>query len=96
MGNEIEKYTETLFDKIKHVNEYGQEVWYARELAKILEYTEYNKFLPVVKKAIQACEKSHNEVQEHFEEILEMIIVGNVLSESFRAMNYLDMLVILS
>ena len=31
-------YTESLFESIKHINEYGQEVWYARELAKVLDY----------------------------------------------------------
>lgn len=33
-------YSESLFDSIKHINEYRQEFWYARELQVALEYTE--------------------------------------------------------
>ena len=29
--NEIEKYTENVFEGIKHIDEYGIEFWYARE-----------------------------------------------------------------
>ena len=35
---------ENAFESIKHINEYGQEYWYARELQKVLEYTEWRKF----------------------------------------------------
>ena len=40
MLNEDEKnsYTETVFESIRHENEYGQEFWYARELQVTLEY----------------------------------------------------------
>lgn len=40
MSNEIARYSEETFESIKHVNEYGNEFWYARELQSILEYTE--------------------------------------------------------
>ena len=30
--NNVEKYNEQIFENIKHVNEYGQEFWYARDL----------------------------------------------------------------
>ena len=30
--DEENNYTESLFESIRHVNEYGQEFWYAREL----------------------------------------------------------------
>lgn len=36
--NNVEKYNEQIFENIKHVNEYGQEFWYARELQVALEY----------------------------------------------------------
>ena len=38
--NENIEHGESLFDSIKHVNEYGQEYWTARELIPILEYNE--------------------------------------------------------
>jgi hypothetical protein len=30
-----------IFEEIKHINEYENEYWSARELYKILEYSEY-------------------------------------------------------
>lgn len=33
-------YTESLFESIRHTNEYGQEFWYARKLQIALEYKE--------------------------------------------------------
>ena len=50
--NELEKINETIFESIKHVDEDGNEYWYARELQKVLEYTEWRKFVGVIKKAI--------------------------------------------
>lgn len=66
---EENNYTETLFESIKHVNEYDQEFWYARELQIALEYTEWRNFVKVVEKAINACLNSENDVQEHFVEV---------------------------
>ena len=33
---EIEKYNEKMFEKIKHIDEYGNEYWEARELQRML------------------------------------------------------------
>ena len=37
-------YTEETFESIKHINEAGQEFWYARELQPILGYTQWRRF----------------------------------------------------
>ena len=34
--NEIKEYTKKVFEDIKHIDENGNEYWYARELQKIL------------------------------------------------------------
>lgn len=39
------------FDSIKQLDDEGIEYWYARDLQRLLEYTEYRKFLPVIAKA---------------------------------------------
>ena len=62
-------YNENIFEGIKHINEYGQEFWYARELQKVLEYTEWRNFLKVIAKAKDACENSGVSVDECFVEI---------------------------
>lgn len=62
-------YNEAIFESIKHVNEYGQEFWYARELQKALEYTEWRNFTKPLNKAMDACEASEIEVSDHFVEV---------------------------
>lgn len=62
-----------IFEKIKQVDDAGAEYWRARELAKILEYSEYRHFLPVIEKAKESCENSKNKASDHFEEVLGMI-----------------------
>ena len=64
--NELEKINETIFESIKHVGEDGNEYWYARELQKVLEYTEWRKFVGVMKKAINSCKTSNYVVSDHF------------------------------
>ena len=36
------KYTNDTFENIKHVDEYGNEFWFARELQKVLEYKDWS------------------------------------------------------
>lgn len=47
-----------IFEQIKKINAAKQEFWRARELFKILGYTEYSKFLPAIERAKLACEAS--------------------------------------
>jgi DNA-damage-inducible protein D len=44
-----------IFEQLKKVNEYHQEFWKARELAKALEYSDYRNFLNVIDKSKIAC-----------------------------------------
>ncbi len=76
-------YSEAVFESIKHINENGQEFWYGRELQKVLGYTEFNKMIPVIKKAMLACEKSGNEVTNHFAHVSEMVQIGSGVSREF-------------
>ena len=41
---DIQKYSEQTFESIKHYTEDGEEFWFARELQKVLEYTEWRNF----------------------------------------------------
>lgn len=66
-----------MFENIKHVNEYGQEFWYARELSKILEYKDFRNFELTVYKAMEACENSGNLIADHFGEVTEMVAIGS-------------------
>lgn len=64
----LELYSENIFESIKHIDEFGNEYWEARELQKVLEYTEWRKFNGVISKAINACNNSRNSISEHFVE----------------------------
>lgn len=65
----LEVVNETLFESIKHVNEYGQEYWLARELQNVLVYKEWRNFEKIIDKAKEACRGSGNAVSEHFVEV---------------------------
>lgn len=62
-------YSEKIFEKIKHINEYGEEFWYARELQKVLEYRQWRRFEEVIEKAKTACHGSGNNILEHFADV---------------------------
>ncbi|SFL84421.1 hypothetical protein SAMN05421830_107133 [Desulfomicrobium norvegicum] len=65
------------FDGLRHFDEDGNEFWLARQLARILEYSEYRHFLPVIERARQACLNSGRVPEDHFEDILEMVAIGS-------------------
>lgn len=48
---DIEKYSEKMFEDIKHVDGNGNEFWEARELQEILGYKEWRWFANVIEKA---------------------------------------------
>ncbi len=66
-----------IFEQIKRVNEYGKEYRYARELSKVLEYSDFSNFSKVVKKAETACKKSGQATTNHFSEFTEMVKIGS-------------------
>lgn len=76
MNDKLSKQTQTIFEKIRRTDENGNEFWSARDIAKVLEYSEYRHFLPVIEKAKEACRNSKQQVADHFEDILDMIEIG--------------------
>ena len=66
---EIKKYNETIFESIKHIDEYGNEYWLARELQNVLEYKRWDKFCNVINNAKKACDNSNYKVFEHFSQV---------------------------
>lgn len=67
----------TTFEQIRHFNEIGQEYWSARELATVLEYAKWEKFLNVIAKAKQACKNSGQESEDHFPHLGKMVELGS-------------------
>lgn len=75
--DEIKEYTEKVFEDIKHIDEFGNEYWYARELMPILEYTEWRKFKGSISKAISNCKNSNNNVLDHFVGADKMVYISS-------------------
>lgn len=77
MNNASSNNNQTIFEQIKNLDENGNEFWGARKLSKILKYSEYRHFLPVIERAKEACKNSGQEIKNHFEDYLEMVEIGS-------------------
>ena len=75
--NEIKEYTEKLFENIKHIDEEGNEYWYARELMPLLEYSKWERFSNTIENAKVACENSGYNVNYHFPGVGKMVQIGS-------------------
>ena len=73
----IAKQHHATFESIRQQDAEGNEYWSARKLAKVLEYSEYRHFLPVIERARDACQGSGYAAADHFEDILEMVDIGS-------------------
>ena len=74
--NEIKEYTEKLFEDIKHIDEFGNEYWFARELMPLLEYSKWENFNNVIKKAVISYKTSNNDDLYWLPEVRKPIITG--------------------
>lgn len=74
---ELVKYSEETFDGIRHINEYGEEYWLARELQPILGYAQWRRFSDAIDRAKLACKNSGFEVENHFADVGKMVDIGS-------------------
>lgn len=65
------------FEGIRQVDCDGNEYWLARQLAKVLDYSQYRHFLPVVERAMDACRNSGQTISDHVEGVLTMVEIGS-------------------
>jgi len=79
---EIKNYNEVIFENIKHIDEYGTEYWYARELQQVLEYKKWQKFINVIENAKIACEQSKFIIDDHFIQMGKMVDIGSKTTRS--------------
>ena len=76
MTEDIELINESLFESIKHINEYGMEYWTARELMPVLEYKQWRQFSDAIDRAKKACETSGNRVFDYFADARKIVKTG--------------------
>lgn len=59
--NGLKEYTEKVFENVKHIDKNGEEYWLARELMPLLEYSKWENFNNVIKKAVASYKNSSND-----------------------------------
>jgi len=84
---DIERLHHTTFEDLRQFDSEGNAFWTARQLAKVLEYSEYRHFLPVIKKAKEACRNSGQPVGNHFEDFLALVEIGSGAKRKVEDMN---------
>ena len=65
----------------------GIDFWFARDLQGLLGYTEWRKFQGVIEKAKESCNKSGNEIFNHFVDAAKKVQIG--CEPSFRYLIHL-------
>ena len=74
--NELE-LNNSMFEELKHIDEFGGEYWKGRELMTALGYTKWQNFHKVINRALIACKISKNDALKHFTDISKVLSVGN-------------------
>ena len=77
MKYSIDDLLKSPFEKIKRISEDGYEYWSARDLYKLLEYSEYRHFLPVIDKVKEALISLGEDIDNHIEDMLDMVEIGS-------------------
>ena len=67
MKSELIQSLHAQFEQVAQTEaETGVEFWRARDLQKLLGYTQWRNFEPVIEKAITSCQKSGSDSSDHF------------------------------
>ena len=73
----IDDLLKSPFEKIKRLSEDGYEFWSARDLSKLLEYTQWRNFENVISKAKISCENNNESIEDHFADVSNMVEIGS-------------------
>ena len=95
----VKEYNSKLFDSIKHIDEDGNEYWFARELQSILEYSQWRRFESVIYKAKTSCVNSNIEADDHFADVGKMVDIGSntkMITKDYKLSRYACYLIVLN
>jgi DNA-damage-inducible protein D len=66
------------FEEMLHTeSETGTEFWLARDLQKLLGYSQWRNFLPVIEKGKKACKNAGVNQTDHFAQVRKMVELGS-------------------
>ena len=75
--NDINEYSDKIFEYVKHSDGNGNEYWYASELMPILQYNLWRNFHGIIKVAMSNCNNINCNILEHFIATNKMVIIGS-------------------
>ncbi len=70
-------YIKEALDSVRRTTPTGTDFWSARDLMRILAYSDWRNLVEVIERAKQACSNSGNFVAHHFVESTEMVRTGS-------------------
>lgn len=88
---------QTIFEQIKETDENGNEYWTARKMSEILDYSDFRNFIAVIGKAKEACANSGQDIENHFVDFTEMVLIGSGAKreiENFKLSRYACYLIV--
>jgi len=74
---DIQRKQHKTFTDIRQTDDSGAEFWYARDLQRELEYTEWRNFEKVINKAVTSCTKSGYKPNDHFVGVTKKVSLGS-------------------
>ncbi len=88
MSNKIINNDHQNFENIRRIDDKKAEFWSARDLYPILEYSSWDKFKAVIRKAIKACENSKINVSDHFSQVGKLVTIGSKAKRNIEDYDY--------
>lgn len=76
MNRELIQQMQSQFDSLAQKLDDGTEFWYARDLQKLLGYTNWQNFFTVIGRAVESCETAKIASSDHFSVVTKMITLG--------------------
>jgi len=64
------------FEAIRHRDDDGREYWFARDMGRLLDYSQWQAFKVVIERARVSCINSKQQSEDHFMPAHEMIFTG--------------------
>lgn len=78
MGKLIIQKLKNIFDVFSHiVPDDGVESWFARDLMEPLGYARWENFLTAISRAIESCETTGYDPNNHFRGVTKMVKLGS-------------------
>ena len=77
MSKKLSQTTLSIFEQIKRIDADGNEFWSARDLSKVLDYSDYRNFKSVLTKATESCKNSGFDVKNHIVDFTDMVLIGS-------------------